>query len=42
MAALPALLCGLSLAQDNGHLKVGQPSHAAGKRNATVQVRTFP
>lgn len=39
MAVLPVLLCALSLAQDNGHLKVGQPSHAAGKRNAAVQVR---
>jgi Disulphide bond corrector protein DsbC len=38
-AALPALLCALSVAQDNGHLKVGQPSKAVGKRSAEVQVR---
>ena len=35
-----ALLCTLSLlAQDNGHLKVGQPTKAAGKRNTALQVR---
>lgn len=33
------LLCLLCSAQDNGHLKVGQPTKAAGKRNAAVQVR---
>jgi hypothetical protein len=39
MAASLALLCALTLAQDNGHLKVGQASKAAGKRGATVQVK---
>jgi hypothetical protein len=38
-AVLPALLCLPSWAQDNGHLKVGAPTKASGKRNAAVQVR---
>jgi hypothetical protein len=38
-AVLPALLCLPCWAQDNGHLKVGNPTKASGKRNAAVQVR---